>query len=211
MYKRPSLFTDIRGHLDALVSGIKNNVFGALIAYLAKKGIEAKQVGSTLVANADPSSMGNSGYSEERLIDLKPLFARSSKVKMTNGPDRHWYMIIPVRASYDKMPSSWQQEADSIPDIAPGKNTSTQYMSYLYSKNTGSLDSPTYSMFGGNLSRVKSLRGSNSSNNSGFIAFRTVSAKSPSSSWLVRRKFNTGGSGVLSELSGIISKVIRGD
>ena len=113
------------------------------------------------------------------VIDLKEGFAHGSKVRhKKNGG---WYTIVPIRYKTSDMSKSTYKQVQNI-KIAP---TSTNYIDILYGGHP--LKDASLSAFGvstmihgGNLTREAT--GSTKGN---YYAFRTVSDKSSSGSWLL--------------------------
>lgn len=119
--------------------------------------------------------------SRKGFLDLKPYFARSSKVKRSK--DGGWYMTVPIRRKVSSMSNAVYQQAKHIQvnDTSQG----TSYISMLYGQR---MPSPAVSSLNvtlttnsGNLTRIQH------GNRSNYVAFRTVSDKSVPSSWIVGR------------------------
>lgn len=120
---------------------------------------------------------------EQGVIDLKPYFSRSSKRK-DKKDGSGWYLIIPIRVKTNKMQSSLYKKLNQL---KPKQTYANSIVSYLEASNksgkqyvnqTSNLNSNYKS---GNITKVQKPESKKAS----YIMFRTVSNKSPSSSWIV--------------------------
>jgi hypothetical protein len=113
------------------------------------------------------------------VIDLKPFFRRSSKAK--GKADGGWYMVVPIRRKARDMSRRMYEQLRAI-DIGP--NTSQTIISdYLYDRRAQSDASMlNYTPRSNNITKIVSGK-----NRHDYIAFRTVSDKSPASSWILNR------------------------
>ncbi|AHJ87054.1 hypothetical protein BCP8-2_016 [Bacillus phage BCP8-2] len=121
---------------------------------------------------------------EERLqklevIDLKPYFAKSSKRKTKK--DGGWYLTVPIRRKARGMSRRMYEQLRAV-DI--GDNTKQTVVSdYLYDRRRQSDASLlNYTPKSNNINKMKVGR-----NRHDYVAFRTVSDKSPASSWIINR------------------------
>lgn len=121
---------------------------------------------------------------EERLqklevIDLKPYFAKSSKRKTKK--DGGWYLTVPIRRKARGMSRRMYEQLRAV-DI--GDSTKQTVVSdYLYDRRRQSDASLlNYTPKSNNINKIKVGR-----NRHDYVAFRTVSDKSPASSWIINR------------------------
>lgn len=170
------------------------------VLYTAKQaGYDATTAGQTITIGGVQSnpSLG--------FVDLKPAFRNSSNVRYSKSA-HDWYMIVPIRRKVKSMSSSLYKRARQI------EVNSTAYLDNLLEERQ-----PAFSPYGtiptnynngkqnlgGNLTRIANKNG----NGSSYVAFRTVSAKSPMNSWIVRYNLNTDEKD-MKTLSDIIDKVV---
>lgn len=122
--------------------------------------------------------------------DLKPAFQSSSSVKYDANGD--WYVKVPIRRKKVSMSSSLYNRARQI------SMGTTETMSNLLKERPemdspfGQLPSNLDTMTGkqdlsGNLTRIPMANGRGST----YVAFRTVSAHSPSNSWIIKYNMDT--------------------
>ncbi|AHN66555.1 hypothetical protein Bcp1_078 [Bacillus phage Bcp1] len=121
---------------------------------------------------------------EERLeklevIDLKPYFAKSSKRKTKK--DGGWYLTVPIRRKARGMSRRMYEQLRAV-DIGDSTNK-TVVSDYLYDRRRQSDASLlNYTPKSNNINKMKVGR-----NRHDYVAFRTVSDKSPASSWIINR------------------------
>lgn len=121
---------------------------------------------------------------EERLqklevIDLKPYFAKSSKRKTKK--DGGWYLTVPIRRKARGMSRRMYEQLRAV-DIGDSTNQ-TVVSDYLYDRRRQSDASLlNYTPKSNNINKMKVGR-----NRHDYVAFRTVSDKSPASSWIINR------------------------
>ncbi|AFQ96536.1 hypothetical protein [Bacillus phage vB_BceM_Bc431v3] len=121
---------------------------------------------------------------EERLeklevIDLKPYFAKSSKRKTKK--DGGWYLTVPIRRKARGMSRRMYEQLRAV-DIGDSPKQ-TVVSDYLYDRRRQSDASLlNYTPKSNNITKMKS-----GSNRHDYVAFRTVSDKSPAGSWIINR------------------------
>lgn len=124
----------------------------------------------------------------KHLIDLKQSFARSphKKRKASGG----WYMVIPIGLPYDRGRKAYGSKAWNIPvkgnyGTYNGLASPKQLQQRLGKSQHGVLPQLQYSWRGSSVDkRQKGPSGKRSS----YFQFRTVSDKSPASSWIINRQ-----------------------
>lgn len=173
---------------------IKNS---ARTTYYLKQAFLAKEINSTAktLSNSGATVKVNSGRMEATIgkltnrgvIDMKPFFMRSSKVKRKKNGG--WYLVIPIkmssrniiktsgRAIYDKVVKSFS-------DLEPG-TSSTLNINGLLSKQTP-VDTISALQPAKATSNITATKGSSGRNS--YVAFRTVSDKSSPTSWVLGRQ-----------------------
>ena len=159
---------------NEVANGIVGTIKGSVSEYLNRLGKKTHSTGNGLTA-------GLSSPSSYSFYDMKPAFARSKKVKYT--PAGNWYLIVPIHRQTKSMDSYVYKQAMAMQSSISGV---TERIEGLYGDRT-QVDSPYGAVpfntdTGGNLTRYQR------NGYSDFIAFRTVSSKSPSNSWI--RKIN---------------------
>ncbi|QFP93368.1 UNVERIFIED_ORG: hypothetical protein Xoosp15_103 [Xanthomonas phage Xoo-sp15] len=121
---------------------------------------------------------------EERLeklevIDLKPYFAKSSKRKTKK--DGGWYLTVPIRRKARGMSRRMYEQLRAV-DIGDSESK-TVVSDYLYDRRRQSDASLlNYTPKSNNINKMKAGR-----NRHDYVAFRTVSDKSPAGSWIINR------------------------
>ena len=145
------------------------------------------------------------------VIDLKPFFMHSAKVKKKKNGG--WYLVVPIsiktrnlittsgRKTYDDIRSAFS-------DLTPG-TSSTVNVESLFSKSYSSLQGLTLPSLvparpTGNITATKNSSGTRNS----YVAYRTVSDKSSPQSWVINRK-NVNMSNSSNRLQSDVASLIR--
>ncbi|WPF70059.1 hypothetical protein BCVP_CDS0031 [Bacillus phage BC-VP] len=121
---------------------------------------------------------------EERLqklevIDLKPYFAKSSKRKTKK--DGGWYLTVPIRRKARGMSRRMYEQLRAV-DIGDSPSQ-TVVSDYLYDRRRQADASLlNYTPKSNTINKMKAGR-----NRHDYVAFRTVSDKSPVNSWIINR------------------------
>lgn len=177
--QRPKLFQNKQAPKKAM-----DNVGKAFIQKTLDAGVEAanQQKDKNMQVVRKPKYLE---VTEKRLdklgvIDLKPYFARSSSRKTKK--DGGWYIRIPIQVKKKDMSRRMYDQLRTI-NIAP-ENQRTVISDYLYDRRQAS-DSNllNYTPVSYNITKQKIGKRKHS-----YVAYRTVSDKSPASSWIVNRK-----------------------
>jgi len=118
------------------------------------------------------------------VVDLKPFFAHSPSRKMKEGGG--WYIRIPIKVKKKDMSRRMYDQLRTI-NISPD-NQRTVISDYLYDRRQASDASLlNYTPVSYNITKQKTGKRKHT-----YVAYRTVSDKSPTSSWIVNRdKVNT--------------------
>ena len=177
--QRPKLFQNKQAPKKAM-----DNVGKAFVNKTLDAGVEAanQQKDKNMQVVRKPKYLE---VTEKRLdklgvIDLKPYFARSSKRKTKK--DGGWYLTIPIQVKKKDMSRRMYDQLRTI-NIAPD-NQRTVISDYLYDRRRAS-DSNllNYTPVSYNITKQKIGTRKHS-----YVAYRTVSDKSPASSWITNRK-----------------------
>ncbi|AGT13651.1 hypothetical protein BigBertha_78 [Bacillus phage BigBertha] len=176
--RRPRLFqsqSQMKKALTNLGNNLSNQVLDETAQAIAKskpQGMEVKRKPKYLqVTEKRLDSMG--------VIDLKPYFAQSSKRKTSK--DGGWYLTVPIRRKARGMSRRMYEQLRAI-DIQPNTRK-TVISDYLYDKRESSdAGMLNYTPTSNNITKIKV-----GNNRHDYVAFRTVSDKSPASSWIVNR------------------------
>jgi hypothetical protein len=113
------------------------------------------------------------------VIDLKPFFAKSPNA--VRKPDGGWYMRVPIRRTKRSMSSRMYKQLNAV-NTAPGESR-TVISDYLYDRRSeSSADLLNYTPRSNNITKITGANGKSS-----YVSFRTVSDKSPASSWILNR------------------------
>ncbi|BBI90209.1 phage protein [Staphylococcus phage MR003] len=113
------------------------------------------------------------------VIDLKKAFARSSKKK--RAKDGGWYLTVPIRIKTSKMNNKTYQDLRSL-KIGSSSNSVSTLTDYLEGRRNN-ISHPSLKVPSSNGRITKVRNGKKSS----YFMFRTVSSKSPASSWILNR------------------------
>ena len=176
--KRPKLFKD-----DQATKSAMQNVGNALVQGTLDAGMKAVIKGQPkdMSASRMPKYLKLTAERLEKLevIDLKPYFAHSSKRKKTK--DGGWYLTVPIRRKARNMSRRMYEQLRAI-DIAPNTRQ-TVISDYLYDRRRDADASMlNYEPKSKNITKMQAGR-----NRHDYVAFRTVSNKSPQSSWIINR------------------------
>jgi hypothetical protein len=124
---------------------------------------------------------------EERLhklgvIDLKPYFAKSKHRKLKKGGG--WYLTVPIKLGGRKTKSTNRRLYEELRAVnLGGAKSKTIVSDYLYDRRRSS--DATMLNYEPRTSNVTKIR--TGKNRHDYVAFRTVSNKSPMSSWIINR------------------------
>ncbi|AFO70728.1 hypothetical protein BH792_gp032 [Staphylococcus phage Stau2] len=113
------------------------------------------------------------------VIDLKKAFAHSSKKKKTK--DGGWYLTVPIRIKTSKMNNKTYQDLRSL-KIDSSSNSVSTLTDYLEGRRSN-ISHPSLNP-ASKSSRITKVRNGKKSS---YFMFRTVSSKSPASSWILNR------------------------
>ncbi len=159
-------------------------------AFLAKSINDNARVlskaGGTVRVNSNRMEVTIGRLSKLGVIDMKPFFMRSSKVKRKKNGG--WYLVIPINMSSRGIIKNsgrgvYDRVVKTFSDLEPATSATVNIDGLLkrqYPYDTvNSLQPPAPS---GNLTATKKPNGRNS-----YVAFRTVSDKSSPTSWVLNR------------------------
>lgn len=176
--KRPKLFENkqsIKNRMKLLGDALVNGTLNAGVEVANKeqpKGIEIKRKPKYL-------EMTEKRMNKMGVIDLKPYFAHSpNRIRKEDGG---WYIRIPIRKKARDMSSRLYNQLRAV-DVSPGTQK-TVVSDYLYDRRRESdATMLNYEPVSQNITKQKS-----GNNRHTYVSFRTVSDKSPASSWIINR------------------------
>lgn len=176
--KRPSLFKDrettksrMKALGDKLVEGTLNSGMKA-VQKAQPDNIEAVRKPKYL--ELTEKRLQNLG-----VIDLKPYFAASPHRKQSK--DGGWYLTVPIKRQARGMSRRMYEQLRAI-NISPDESR-TVISDYLYDRRRESeANMLNYTPKSHNIEKRKSGK-----NRHTYTAYRTVSDKSPASSWIINR------------------------
>ncbi|QQO38137.1 hypothetical protein SPJ221_85 [Staphylococcus phage vB_SauH_SPJ2] len=116
---------------------------------------------------------------KQGVIDLKKAFAHSSKKKKTK--DGGWYLTVPIRIKTSKMNNKTYQDLRTL-KIDSSSNSVSTLTDYLEGRRSN-ISHPSLKP-ASKSSRITKVRNGKKSS---YFMFRTVSSKSPASSWILNR------------------------
>jgi len=176
--KRPSLFKDkdtIRRRMNNLGSALEEGTLDAgmeALNKLGKRDLEVKRKPKYLqVTEKRLNKMG--------VVDLKPAFSRSSKKILKEGGG--WYLRVPIRRKSRDMSRRMYEQLRNT-NIEPSDRQNI-VSSYLYDGRKVSDANELNYKPKSHMIEKKNI----GNNRHTYTAYRTVSDKSPSSSWIVNR------------------------
>jgi hypothetical protein len=177
--KRPSLFKT----KDAPKSVMKR-IGDTLVQKTLDAGTEAirKMQPENTTVTRKPTYLK---VTEKRLnklgvIDLKPYFAQSSH-KKTKKKGAGWYMVIPIPRKKKNMSRRMYEQLRSV-STSPS-NERTVISDYLYDRRrTSDATLLNYEPVSYNINKKRTGKRKHT-----YISYRTVSNKSPASSWIINR------------------------
>lgn len=175
--QRPSLFQPGKGKrlLQNLGDGLVNSTLTSTMQSIIKsqpQDIEVKQMPKYLkVTQQRMEKLG--------VIDLKPFFANSDKVKETKSGG--WYVVVPIRRKTRGMSRRMYDQLRGV-EVAPG-NSMTVATDYLYDRRRAS--EATMLNYEPQSNNITKQAGDNG--RSSYVAYRTISDKSPMNSWILNR------------------------
>lgn len=159
-------------------------------AFLAKSINDNAKVlskaGGTVNVNSNRMEVTIGRLSKLGVIDMKPFFMRSSKVKRKKNGG--WYLVIPINMSSRGIIKNsgrgvYDRVVKTFSELEPGTSATVNIDGLLkrqYPYET--INSLQPQAPSGNLTATKKPNGRNS-----YVAFRTVSDKSAPTSWVLNR------------------------
>lgn len=174
--KKPDIVNNLNQRVKQLELGIEDDFLTPIQEELQESGEELDIKRMPRYLQVTQRKM-----KEQGVIDLKPYFSRSSKAKQKKDGSG-WYLIIPMRVRTNKMQSSLYKKLNQL---KPKKTYATSMVSYLEATNSSGkrYTNPTPGANKGNITKVQK----EGSKKSSYIMFRTVSNKSPASSWVINK------------------------
>lgn len=173
--KRPNLFKNknYKQVGKRTIDGMRSEVLDKLQA-------TAQQVENTSIKRMPTYlQVTEKKLEKEGVVDLKKAFAHSSKKKTSK--DGGWYLTVPIRIKTSRMNNSTYQDMRKL-KVNKGTGSASKITDYLEGRRkTVSHPSMKPEPMTHNMTKVK--RGRQSS----YFIFRTVSSKSPASSWILNR------------------------
>lgn len=173
--QRPDTVKHLNQRIKQLELGIEDDFLTPIQADIAESGadVEVKRMPRYL-------QVTQRKMKEQGVIDLKPYFSRSSKAKPKKGGG--WYLIVPIRVKTNKMQSSLYKKLNQL---KPKQTYANTIASYLEATNSSGkkYTNPQPNKYQGNITKVQK----ENSKKSTYVMFRTVSNKSPASSWVVNK------------------------
>jgi hypothetical protein len=179
--KRPSLFQSpqkTKKILKDLGAALTNNTLNGTMEAIIKaqpKDISVQRMPKYL-------KLTQERLDNLEVIDLKPFFARSAKAKKKK--DGGWYMVVPIKLGARKMKSTNRRLYEELRAVdLGGAESRTVVSDYLYDKRRQSEATMlNYTPRSSNVTKIRTGK-----NRHDYVAYRTVSDKSPMSSWILNR------------------------
>lgn len=120
----------------------------------------------------------------DKLIDMKPYFRNSRKAKRSSTGG--WYMVVPIRRYTNRKLSGKTKGMSKrlYNALNRAENNSTVVSDYLYTnRKMSAIPELNYEPRSKTINKMKNPRGRGSI----YVAFRTVSDRSPANSWIINR------------------------
>lgn len=176
--QRPRLFKN-----QAATKSAMKNFGDSLVNKTLNSAMQAirKAEPNNLAAERKPKYLALTEKRMEGLgvIDLKPFFAKSPNAIQKAGGG--WYLRVPIRRTKRSMSKRMYKQLNAV-DTAPGESR-TVISDYLYDRRKeSSADLLNYTPRSNNITKTTGANGKSS-----YVSFRTVSDKSPASSWILNR------------------------
>ncbi|AEW47491.1 hypothetical protein BCB4_0262 [Bacillus phage B4] len=176
--RRPKIFQS-QAQMKKALTNLGNNLGNQVLDETAEAIIKSKPQNMEMKRKPKYLQLTEKRLDSMGVIDLKPYFAQSSKRKTSK--DGGWYLTIPIRRKARGMSRRMYEQLRAI-DIQPNTRK-TVISDYLYDKREQSDASMlNYTPMSKNITKIKV-----GNNRHDYVAFRTVSDKSPASSWVVNR------------------------
>ncbi|AGY48478.1 hypothetical protein Spock_78 [Bacillus phage Spock] len=176
--RRPKIFQS-QAQMKKALTNLGNNLGNQVLDETAEAIIKSKPQNMEVKRKPKYLQLTEKRLDSMGVIDLKPYFAQSSKRKTSK--DGGWYLTIPIRRKARGMSRRMYEQLRAI-DIQPNTRK-TVISDYLYDKREQSDASMlNYTPMSKNITKIKV-----GNNRHDYVAFRTVSDKSPASSWVVNR------------------------
>lgn len=176
--RRPKIFQS-QAQMKKALTNLGNNLGNQVLDETAEAIIKSKPQNMEMKRKPKYLQLTEKRLDSMGVIDLKPYFAQSSKRKTSK--DGGWYLTIPIRRKARGMSRRMYEQLRAI-DIQPNTRK-TVISDYLYDKREQSDASMlNYTPMSKNITKIKV-----GNNRHDYVAFRTVSDKSPASSWVINR------------------------
>lgn len=201
-------FNRLQDELDKSTEGIKKSITRRAAGSIARELQDEERIRVAMSENKvtvkeEPDPRGDGP------IDMKPFYRRSSKANRTEKGG--WYLTIPIRLYTPSKNADNQRKANRMTQklykdlLSQGANREL-VSDYLYEKRQVSpIPELNYTPVSDNVTRLKNPRGRGSI----YVAFRTVSDKSPPNSWIINRE-NARPDNLSNRIKRIIRQVKRG-
>lgn len=201
--------------MERSTDGIKNRVTKSTAGALQKELAKDENVNVTVSRNSvtvkeETERNGRFGPGDGP-IDMKPYFRRSPNAKQSKKGG--WYLTVPIRLYTPSKDQQKQSRANRMTnrlykDLVkqePGEMHRELVSDYLYDKRQVSpIPELNYQPKSKNVTRLPNQSGRGGI----YVAFRTVSDKSPANSWIINRK-NASEENLSNRIKRIIRKVRR--
>jgi hypothetical protein len=176
--QRPNLFRDSsapKRHMDGLSNALEQGMINAGAKAADQSGdenTEVKRMPKYL-------QVTQKRMEKQGVIDLKPFFARSSKRTPTKSGG--WKLVVPIARTRRGMSERGYRDVNRQ-SIAPNESK-TIISRYLYDGRKESAASElNYTPKSNNITKIRQGKKRHT-----YVAFRTVSDKSPANSWIINR------------------------
>lgn len=174
---RPKMFENAaapKRHMDNVAAALVQKTLDSGIAALNKeqpKDIQVKRMPKSIeVTEKRLKKLG--------VIDMKPLFAQSNKRKEKKGGG--WYLVVPISRSVKSMSRRMYDKARATPTDDTG---GTVISDFMYDRRRVSDSSMlNYTPKSNNMKKERKGKKRHA-----YVAYRTVSDKSPANSWILNR------------------------
>lgn len=175
--KKPTFMQNLQANMKNFEKMSTQELVNTTADFLARSGMYVKKTPKYVVAT-------ESKLRKKGVIDLKPFFAKSSKREIAK--DGSWYVKVPIHIKAREFRTSavYKRALYEAKSLDAGESTTVSIRDFLKGRTQNTLSSLQYTPKSDNLTISKNETGKRTS----YTAIRTISSKSPASSWIVGRK-----------------------
>lgn len=179
--KRPSLFQNA-AKTKEMMTNLGNSLTNGLLDGTAEDIIKAQPDGVSVKRMPKYLQVTQKRLNKLQVLDLKPFFRQSPKAKKKENGG--WYLVVPIKLGARKTKKANRKLYEELRAVDMGDAVQKTVISdYLYDRRRQSdAKMLNYTPVSSNVTKIRTGK-----NRHAYVAFRTVSDKSPMSSWIINR------------------------